>query len=112
MRTAACLLAAAAVTVTVAAAPRAHAGVKLGDRAPELSNVKTAEGKPLRLADHRGKIVVMTFGASWCAPCKKELPALQKIAGPMRKRTHDVVFIAINTNEELDEGRAFMKGLG
>ncbi len=103
MRAALCLAAALLVPSV------AEAGVKQGDRAPELTGVKTAEGKQLRLAEHRGKIVVITFGASWCKPCSKELPALQKIAGPIRKEHKDVVFIAVNTDTEGDDGKVFMQ---
>jgi peroxiredoxin len=105
MRAALCL----AATLLVPSV--AQAGVKQGDRAPELVEVKTADGKKIQLREHKGKIVVITFGASWCKPCSKELPALQKIAGPIRKAHKDVVFIAVNTDEEADAGLAFMKGM-
>jgi cytochrome c biogenesis protein CcmG, thiol:disulfide interchange protein DsbE len=110
MRAALCI-AAASLSLALAAGPAA-AGVKVGDRAPELTKVKTAEGKEIRLLEHRGRIVVITFGASWCKPCSKELPALQKIAGPIRKaHKQDVVFIAVNTDEEAETGLAFMKSM-
>ena len=75
----------------------AHADVKEGDRAPEPSGAKDAAGKPWKLADLRGQWVVMTFGGSWCKPCKKELPAWDKLAG--------------NLDHDVAKGKKFMDGL-
>jgi thiol-disulfide isomerase/thioredoxin len=40
------------------------------------------DGTPWRLADHQGQVVVLTFWATWCGPCKEELPALAKAWEP------------------------------
>jgi peroxiredoxin len=50
----------------------------LGDKAPEFS-LKSLSGKQIRLADLRGKSVLLVFWAGWCAPCIREIPDLQKI---------------------------------
>ena len=44
---------------------------------PELS-IKTLDGKPFNLADHKGNWVILNFWATWCSPCIEELPALSK----------------------------------
>ena len=44
-----------------------------GQSSPELS-LKDAAGKTYNLSDYRGKIVVLNFWATWCVPCKKEMP--------------------------------------
>ena len=62
------------VVALVLLASTAHAEVKVGDKFVEL-DAKTAKGKKFRLKDMGGKWVLYTFGASWCEPCKKELPA-------------------------------------
>ena len=50
--------------------------LKPGTRAPEFE-VKTIDGKPLRLADYRGKFVLLEFWATWCGPCLGQTPHLK-----------------------------------
>ena len=51
---------------------------------PELA-FTDAEGKPLKLADYKGKTVLLNFWATWCAPCVKEMPSLDKLQAEMGK---------------------------
>lgn len=50
--------------------------VKQGQKAPDFS-VETAPGKTQKLSDFKGKVVWINFFATWCPPCRKELPELQ-----------------------------------
>jgi thiol-disulfide isomerase/thioredoxin len=91
----------------MATAGVARAEVKVGDKYVEL-DATTAKGKKFRLKDMSGKWVLFTFGASWCEPCHKELPAWDKIAP---KFTGKVLFVAVNINTKQEEGQQFLSSL-
>ena len=52
--------------------------VTVGSVAPDFT-LKSLSGENIRLAEHRGKVVIITFWASWCSPCRIELPHFQKL---------------------------------
>ena len=62
--------------------------------------LKDVEGRQVRLSDFKGKTVVLAFWATWCPPCKEELPVLQKIS----EERKDVVVLAVD-----DENKAMVR---
>ena len=52
------------------------------------------EGRPVALADYRGKVVLLNFWATWCEPCKKEMPEMQAAY----EKLHDQGFIVLAVN--------------
>jgi thiol-disulfide isomerase/thioredoxin len=93
--------------VILALAGSARAEIKQGDHAVELDAL-ASNGKHFRLKDMAGKWVLFTFGASWCHPCSKELPAWDKIAP---KFAGKLLFVAVNINNKQDEGKQFLDSL-
>lgn len=64
-------------------------------RAPDPS-LKTLDGKSHKLSALRGKIVVVNFWATWCAPCQEELPRLSEIAASYAGKPVEFVLISID----------------
>lgn len=84
------------------------AGPKAGEMAPDYVGVDY-EDQATSLTDYRGKVVVVSFWASWCGPCLKEMPILERIQEKAGKDHMQV--IAINT-ESRDVYRRVAKALG
>lgn len=71
--------------------------LKLGDTPPDYLG-KDTDGNEISLKDHQGKIVIISFWASWCAPCLKELPILEGIQNEVGE--DKVKVVAINFKED------------
>jgi thiol-disulfide isomerase/thioredoxin len=105
-----------AVKLAKAVAPLAHGEVaavniaKSPLKLPVLS-FKDATGQPKTLADFRGRTVLLNLWATWCVPCRKEMPALdaleQRLGGP----DFQVVAVNIDTRDP-DKPKAFLKEIG
>lgn len=68
------------------------------------------DGSTWRLADHRGQVVVVNFWASWCEPCKAEMPAFQQVAA---RSGDDVAFIGVGSKMDRDaDARRFVDVAG
>ena len=66
-------------------------------------------GKKLSLKDFRGKIVFLNFWASWCLPCREEMPAMERLYKEFKSR--DFVILAVNVKDKRKDALAFIKEL-
>jgi thiol-disulfide isomerase/thioredoxin len=88
-------------------------GLRVGDLAPELVVDKTGalleltdlDGRPIRLAELRGKVVWINFWASWCPPCQFETPNVRAI--DQRYRDRGLAIVAIQVQQTVDVGRDY-----
>ncbi len=77
--------------------------------APDFE-VATPEGGQLRLRDYRGKVVFLNFWATWCIPCRREMPAMEKLYREFRDQ--GFATLALDLNEPVAAVRAFVQELG
>ncbi|WP_420336654.1 TlpA family protein disulfide reductase [Roseibium sp.] len=75
-------------------------------RAPEL-NVPDLQGALHRVEDYRGKITVVSFWATWCPPCRKEMPALARLSRELDAERFAV--LAVNVGDKEDKIRSFLE---
>ncbi|HZV39429.1 MAG TPA: TlpA disulfide reductase family protein [Pseudoxanthomonas sp.] len=94
-----------ALTAMVAVAANAK-DLAVGDAAPALLG-KDRGGDVVDLAQHRGKVVIVTFWASWCGPCRRELPVLNELQA--RAGDQWLRIIAVNVEDSQDDYRAMMR---
>ena len=70
---------------------------------------QNAEGQPVRFADFRGKVTVVNLWATWCAPCKLEMPTLAALAKRYEGRDDfEVVVISMDTDRAQKAAREFI----
>ena len=67
-------------------------------------------GPSLRLDDYRGRVVVVNFWASWCVPCRREMPLLSRFAAGLD--TTEAAILGLNEDVDPDQGSAFVDELG
>ena len=72
------------------------------------TSFQDADGKPLRLADFKGKGVVLNLWATWCGPCVLEMPTLAKLASAYQGKPVAVVAVSIDGDRDADKARAFI----
>jgi cytochrome c biogenesis protein CcmG/thiol:disulfide interchange protein DsbE len=103
---AASLLVAAGCASTAGAGGGDGQGQEVGKPLPKMAVSRLDGAGEIRFSSLRGKVVLIDIWASWCAPCKEEMPLLDDIARRMRGK---VQVIAVSIDEERANARAFLE---
>lgn len=76
--------------------PKNNAVASEKSPAPEISVVSLANGTALKLADLKGKVVMLNFWATWCPPCREEIPSMMKLNSFMAGKPFQMVAVSID----------------
>lgn len=70
--------------------------------------LRDLDGKEHKLSDYRGKVVFLNFWATWCPPCREEMPSMERLNEVLGGK--DFVMLAVNTDEDIKDLEDFTKG--
>jgi thiol-disulfide isomerase/thioredoxin len=89
------------------------AAVKVSTDPKPLPNLSFGgpEGRPTSLADLKGRTVLLNLWATWCVPCRQEMPALDRLQGELGGQDFEVVAVNIDTRN-LDKPKAWLEAAG
>ncbi len=105
----AALIAAAAIAVAVQWRSGGPSASPAGREAPSFT-VGTLEGTPASIMSYRGHPVVLNLWASWCPPCREEMPDLQRLNAAFRAR--GLIVVGVDQGESRERVAAFARSLG
>ncbi|AND41047.1 TlpA disulfide reductase family protein [Cytobacillus oceanisediminis] len=87
-------------------------GLEKGNLAPDFE-LTDMEGNPVKLSDYRGKAVLLNFWASWCPPCRAEMPHMEKLYNKYKDENFDILAVNLtNTEKNSGDAEKFVKELG
>lgn len=96
-----------------AAAVGAIAAMRGADKPQSMSSLSFTgpDGKPVRISDFKGKTLLVNLWATWCAPCREEMPALDALETKKGSDKFEVVTINIDTGDDT-KPKAFLSEIG
>lgn len=97
-----------AVAAVVVLVPQANTKRNVGFPAPDF-RLPDLQGRPFRLADQRGKVVFLNLWATWCPPCRDEMPSMERLHRRLAGR--DFVVVAVSEDDDEAAVRAFANDL-
>lgn len=86
-----------------------NAAAAVGSPAPDFE-LKNLVGNDVTLADYRGNVVVVNFWATWCPPCRAEMPGIQAVYDTYKDQ--GMIVLAVNAQEDQDTIQSFVMETG
>jgi cytochrome c biogenesis protein CcmG/thiol:disulfide interchange protein DsbE len=81
-------------------------------RAAPTLTATLLDGRPFELPHKNGKVLIVNFWATWCAPCREEMPALEAFRRKYHERGLEVLAISLDDARQLNAVRAALRGFG
>lgn len=94
----AAVLVAAAIVTTAWVARDRFTPLGPGSRAPDFS-YPDLTGTPVALSDHRGKVVLVNLWATWCPPCREEMPSMERLYQAMEGKPFEILAVSVDAPE-------------
>ncbi|MBW8325817.1 MAG: TlpA family protein disulfide reductase [Prolixibacteraceae bacterium] len=82
--------------------------VKIGQQVPDFS-MTTTDGKTIKIADLKGKVIMLQFTASWCGVCRKEMPHIETDIWNKYKTDKNFALFGIDLDEPVEKVKEFAK---
>lgn len=92
----------------LSAVPAAFAAVEVGQPAPKLVATEL-NGQPFDLGAQHGKVVIVNFWATWCVPCRQEMPAIDAFYRAHQSQGVEVIGLSIDRGRDRSDVRDVMK---
>jgi len=86
----------------------AFAGAEVGQLAPNIEGT-LLDGKTFSLSTNKGKVILVNFWASWCEPCREEMPIIEAYLKKNKAKGFEVLAIAMDKPSEIEQARKIIQ---
>jgi cytochrome c biogenesis protein CcmG/thiol:disulfide interchange protein DsbE len=86
--------------------------LRIGDRAPDFDAVSLSDSAAKRIADYKGEVVLLNIWATWCGPCRIEMPSMEKLERELGPKGLKIVAVSVDVAGAEQRIRDFANELG
>lgn len=88
-----------AISLVLGSAPCQAMAEKPASKYPDL-HLPDTDGIYARLSDYKGKVIFLNFFATWCPPCRREMPSIQKLHNKMKGKKIEIVCVSVDRGDK------------
>lgn len=85
--------------------------IEVGSTAPDFDAVQLPTGRPVQIEDYRGKVVLLNIWATWCPPCKVEMPSMESLSHKLAGTDFRLVAVSVDEDDSSVVNK-FVKDMG